>query len=88
MAEIRSYVINQLSTILQVPKSEKICINLEKCIFNWTVRRTKHFDDQPSWENSLFRERYKRKFLDIKFNSSNSLCPYNSPYIEEEILYL
>ena len=74
MTEIRSYVINQLSTIFQVPKNEKICINLEKCIFNCTVRRKRCLDDQPSWENSLFRQRYKRKFLDIKFNMIDPNC--------------
>ncbi len=80
MSEIRSYVVNQLSTIFKVPKNEKICVNLEKCIFNWTVRRTKHLDDQPSWENSFFRERYKRKFLDIKFNMTD---PTNGTLVEK-----
>jgi len=65
---MRQYVISKISSLLQVQPTEKVCLNLEKCIFNWAVRKTKYEGDQPSWENPMFRERYKRKFLDIQFN--------------------
>ena len=72
MDPMRSYATNQLSTLLQIQPTEKVCLNLEKCILNWAVRRTKYQGDQPSWENPLFRERYKRKFLELKFNMADS----------------
>lgn len=68
MATMRSYATSKLSTLLQVQPTEKLCLNLEKCIFNWAVRKTKYEGDQPSWENPLFRMRYKCKFLDIQHN--------------------
>ena len=68
---MRPYVIKKLATLLQISQTEKLCINLEKCIFNWTVRKTKLLNDHPTWENKLFRERYKRKFLEIQFNLSD-----------------
>ena len=66
--KMRAYATQKLSTLLQVSKTDKVCLNLEKCIFNWAVRMTKITGDQPSWENVLFRERYKRKFLSIQYN--------------------
>jgi len=65
---MRAYVANRISTILKIPESDKLCKNFEKCIFNWSVKMTTMSGDQPSWETYLFRERYKRKFLDIQYN--------------------
>lgn len=68
MAAMRPYVCKKLSVILQMQVSDKLCQNIEKCIFNWAVKETKNKNDQPSWENRLFTERYKRKFLAIQFD--------------------
>ena len=65
---MRSYVCDKLSAVLQVPKSDKLCQNLEKCIFNWTVKKSKMLSEGANWDNPMFRERYKRKFLQIQFN--------------------
>ena len=65
---MREYACEKFSTLLQVPKSDKLCQNLEKCIFNWAVRVTKSQGDQPSWENIFFKDRYKNKFLSIQFS--------------------
>lgn len=66
--QMRTYACSKLSTILNVQATDKLCMNLEKCIFNWAVRVTKLNNDQPSWENPFFKDRYKIKFLDIQFN--------------------
>jgi transcription elongation factor S-II len=65
---MREYACEKFSTLLNVPKSDKLCQNLEKCIFNWAVRLTKSQGEQPSWENIFFKDRYKTKFLSIHFN--------------------
>lgn len=65
---MRTYACSKLSTLLNIQANDKLCMNLEKCIFNWAVRVTKNSNDQPSWENSMFKERYKSKFLNIQFN--------------------
>ncbi len=65
---MRAYAREKLSTLFQLPTSDKLCQNMEKCILNWTVRETRSNRDQPSWENPAFRDRYKRKFLNIQFN--------------------
>jgi DNA-directed RNA polymerase subunit M/transcription elongation factor TFIIS len=71
MNKTRDYVVSRLSSVLNLPKDDKLCLNLEKCIFNWAVDETVGYGDQPSWENILFTQRYKRKFLNIQYNVNN-----------------
>ena len=66
--QMRTYACSKFSALLNIQASDKLCLNLEKCIFNWAVRLTKIKDDQPSWENPMFKSRYKIKFLDIQYN--------------------
>lgn len=65
---MRQYACSKISKLLNVQADDKLCLNLEKCIFNWSVRVTKQQGDQPSWENPIFKNRYKNKFLNIQFN--------------------
>ena len=65
---MRDYARQKISTLLQVSQDDKLCQNLEKCIFNWAVQKTKCSREQPSWSNPMFKDRYRVKFLSIKFN--------------------
>lgn len=64
----REYVLDRLSSLLEIPKTDTLCVNLEKSIFNHSVRKVK----EPSWENEWFSSVYKQKFLQIQFNIQNS----------------
>jgi len=35
--------------------------NCERSVYNWAVQQTREMQDDPSWENRLFRMRYKQK---------------------------
>ena len=35
--------------------------NCERSVYNWAVQETREMQDDPSWENRLFRWRYKQK---------------------------
>lgn len=35
--------------------------NCERSVYNWAVQETRQVQDDPSWENRLFRSRYKQK---------------------------
>jgi hypothetical protein len=35
--------------------------NCERSVYNWAVQETRGHQDDPSWENRLFRARYKQK---------------------------
>jgi len=65
---MRPYILSKLAEVLELPEKDKLIQNFEKCIFNWAVRETIRCNEQPSWENQSFRERYKRKFISINFN--------------------
>ena len=72
---MESYVTHQFSKLLDLPVDNTVCINLERCLFNWSVRRSKQYDDVPTWENKRFRSRYKHKFVELKQNLIR--CPEN-----------
>ena len=72
----REYVLNKLSSILEIPKTDTLCVNLEKSIFNHTVRNV----DEPSWENKWFSNMYKHKFLQIQYNM------LKSPTLKQKII--
>jgi len=72
----REYALSKLSSILEVPKTDTLCVNLEKSIFNHTVRNV----DEPSWENKWFSNMYKHKFLQIQYNM------LKSPTLKQKII--
>lgn len=69
---MRSYVLENFRSILGESKQDKNHFNMEKGLFNWAIRETKLKDEIPSWQNKLFKHRYKTKFLNIKFNLEKS----------------
>jgi hypothetical protein len=42
--------------------------NIEKSIFNWSIKHCKSMGEIPAWENRLFTSAYKRKYMSIIFN--------------------
>ena len=73
---IREYVISKYAELLDLPKEHTLCVNLEKSIFNHTVRNI----DEPSWENKWFSNMYKHKFLQIQYNM------LKSPTLKQKII--
>lgn len=72
MAAMREYAVNQFATLLNKKTSDATPFNMEKSIFNWAVRDMKAKGGVPAWENPLFKNIYKSKFLSIKYNMENS----------------
>lgn len=62
MANLRSHVVTKLSELLK-SDDEKLAKNIEVAIFNWTVRR---FPKEASWQNKVFKEMYKYRFMEVK----------------------
>ena len=56
MAAMRDYVKSQFATLLkQKSAGEPVPFNMEKSIFNWSIRETKFRGSVPSWENPIFK---------------------------------
>ena len=64
MAVMRAFVVDKFTTFIE----QKYATNIEKSIFNWTIKRAKKSGTPPAWENKLFKEQYKLKYLSILHN--------------------
>ena len=72
MTEMREYVRNQFATYLKQDTTDAKPFNMERYLFNWTVRETRHHNEVPTWDNVMFKNRYRSKFLSIKYNLQHS----------------
>jgi len=64
MAQLRPFVIQKFTPLLD----NNYATNIEKSIFNWSIQETKKYSEIPAWENTGFKERYKRKYLSLLYN--------------------
>jgi len=70
MSIMRDYVRNQFAMYLKQDGKEPG--NLEKHLFNWAIRETRFHSEPPAWQNPMFKNRYRSKFLAIKYNLEHS----------------
>ena len=68
----RQFALTRLSTLLEIPETDTICINLEKCILNYATDRCRELLQEAAWDNYRFSDIYKQKFLQIQHNLRNS----------------
>ena len=68
----RQFVIERLSTLLEIPKDNTTCINLEKCILNYAKERVNDIGEEAAWDNHKYASIYKQKFLSIQNNLKNN----------------
>jgi DNA-directed RNA polymerase subunit M/transcription elongation factor TFIIS len=61
---LRDHVVERINEHLDLNVSK----NIEKSIFNWTVKRMPMLNEVPSWETKIFKECYKRKAMSIIYN--------------------
>lgn len=68
----RQFVIDRISTLLEIPKDDTICINLEKNILNYSMDKAREIGQEPAWDNHKYSGIYKQKFLQIQSNLKKS----------------
>ncbi|AFK65984.1 hypothetical protein OLVG_00230 [Ostreococcus lucimarinus virus OlV6] len=68
----RQFVLTRLSTLLEIPETDTICINLEKSILNYSSDRAIVLREEPAWDNHKYTNIYKHKFLQLQYNLKNS----------------
>ena len=64
---IRTHAVSKLTEFI----GNTYATNIEKSIFNASIRRTKELHETPCWENFIFKENYKRKYITILNNIRN-----------------
>ena len=68
MSIMRQYVIDQFTTLfktktlIETDTPASLSSNMEKAIFNWSIREIKFKGGEPSWDNVKFKSIYKNKF--------------------------
>ena len=76
----REFVVTRFSELLELPKDDTKCVNLEKSINNWAIKRSTELGDVPASDNHRHMNRYKSKFLEIQ------KCLRNSPSLKRRIV--
>lgn len=76
----RDFAVTRISEILDLPKTDTKCINLEVSIHNWAINRSTSCSDVPASDNHRHVNRYKTKFLEIQ------KCLKQSPTLKNDIL--
>lgn len=73
---MRTYACTQFAAFFSKVATDPIPVNIEKSIFNWTIRAfNARIGGVPAWENEHFKNLYRAKFLAIKYNMKHSkLC--------------
>jgi DNA-directed RNA polymerase subunit M/transcription elongation factor TFIIS len=69
---MRQFVVDRISALLEIPKDDTICINLEKNILNYATEQARKINQQPAWDNHKYTSMYIQKFLQIQHNLKNS----------------
>ena len=72
-SEFRKNIVNNLKTKLK--KDDEFCLNLEKGIFNFSIKEAKTRNVIRKWNNKYFVQIYSDRLKSIIFN-------INSPYIK------
>jgi len=72
MEKLRQFVVDKFSENLNLPKDSNLCINLEKCIYNWSIEKTYEYNETPTPKNKNLLSRYKHKYLEIINNFKRS----------------
>ena len=63
--EFRTNVANQIEKFID---NKNMAINIEKGIFNYSIRKAKSKNVVRKWENKYFVQIYKDRFKSIYFN--------------------
>ena len=71
-AKIRTYACEQFAKFLGQTPTDPYPFNMEKSIFNWSIKHIKSVGGVPSWENTQFKEIYKNRFLNIQHDLKNA----------------
>ena len=86
MNTLREYSISKFAEIFNRPVIDSVPFNIEKSIYNWTIRRCKLAGTTPSWENKVFREMYKQKVINIEKNLKNEKTTLKDRVITGQII--
>lgn len=84
MNNIRNHCLNNIN--LLIPENEKISLNIEKGIFNYTLQLSKEKKIEKSWDNEIFTHIYKQRYSEIIHSLKNEKSKFKEKLLNKEIL--
>uniref|UniRef100_A0A6C0CQQ8 TFIIS-type domain-containing protein n=1 Tax=viral metagenome TaxID=1070528 RepID=A0A6C0CQQ8_9ZZZZ len=75
--EFRKNLVGEFRKIIKDKKKQSISINLEKGIYNWTIKEATKKKVVKKWENKYFIQLYLDKFKSIMKNINPKMESYN-----------
>ena len=78
--EFRCNIRNKLSSFID---NKKICENIEKGIFNYSILRAKEKDVVRKWENKYFVRIYSNRFRTINNNLNPNMTTCNKDLLDK-----
>lgn len=81
MAHLRQFVREHLSPYL----GKKLAHNVEKSIFNESIRTMDRHGDQADWENDRFRRSYKNTYVNLLGLMKNPKCSLVDRLVSGEV---
>lgn len=72
---VRAKVVDKFREIFDAEGEDIVPVQLERCVYNWTVRTCRRDRIHQHWENPPFMFRYTTKALAIDFNLTNPKNP-------------
>lgn len=70
---MRTFVQSKLSTIFDSTTEKHFIVNIEKGIFNWSLKNCK---GSLNWKNPNLRHTYKQKWMGVWYNLSHPSNPH------------
>ena len=91
MNSTREYALNIIQTLL--PNDDKSCINIEKSVYNFTVKAADLKNIEKLWSNILFLHLYKSHFTSLMLYLKNPKYNFierikNNEIIPQQIIFL
>jgi transcription elongation factor S-II len=68
MEPLRAYAIDKIAEVYGLPARSAKVVNTEISIQNWVYAHTTNPEENASWENPQYRQRYKQRIMSILFN--------------------
>ena len=72
MNDTRNFVIDRLSNKLDLKNDDKIVLNIEKSLFNASLKYATKHNIEKSWDNKTFNHIYKQKYTSLVIDFDNN----------------
>lgn len=86
MNSVREHCISNLKTVFVEQNTNNLVINIEKSIFNKSLKYADITNCEKSWDNSLFLHIYKQHYSEVILNLQDTTNEFKSSLLSKTLL--